>query len=146
VVWVYQSEIFPLRLRAKGTSISTVSNWVWNAVIAKIAPKLFPQKSDFVMHLVFFILFFIYPFPRNSMEIKHNASFAYFSVKRLEAKQDNFWLKFLFGNQARFSVKSHYNNNPLLAVVRYASLCLRETQGQTNPGPKHAKLLRKDPP
>jgi sugar porter (SP) family MFS transporter len=29
VVWVYQSEIFPLRHRAKGTSAGTVSNWTW---------------------------------------------------------------------------------------------------------------------
>jgi len=40
VVWVYQSEIFPLRYRAKGTSASTVSNWVWNAVVSKIAPLI----------------------------------------------------------------------------------------------------------
>jgi len=40
VVWVYQSEIFPLRYRAKGTSAATVSNWVWNAVVSKIAPLI----------------------------------------------------------------------------------------------------------
>ncbi|KAJ1541884.1 hypothetical protein HK405_010351, partial [Cladochytrium tenue] len=37
-VWTYQSEIFPLRIRAKGTGLSTMSNWIWNAVIAYIHP------------------------------------------------------------------------------------------------------------
>ncbi|KAI9356517.1 hypothetical protein DFJ73DRAFT_822895 [Zopfochytrium polystomum] len=40
VVWTYQSEIFPLRIRAKGTGLSTMSNWIWNAVIAQIQPSL----------------------------------------------------------------------------------------------------------
>ncbi|KAJ3139416.1 hypothetical protein HK101_003643 [Irineochytrium annulatum] len=41
VVWTYQSEIFPLRIRAKGTGLSTMSNWLWNAVIALISPSIF---------------------------------------------------------------------------------------------------------
>ncbi|KAJ1561715.1 hypothetical protein HK405_003070 [Cladochytrium tenue] len=41
VVWSYQAEIFPLRLRAKGAGISTMSNWAWNAVIAFAWPKVF---------------------------------------------------------------------------------------------------------
>jgi len=45
VVWVYQSEIFPLRYRAKGTSAATVSNWVWNAVVSKIAPLILAKIS-----------------------------------------------------------------------------------------------------
>ncbi|PRP80965.1 hypothetical protein PROFUN_11079 [Planoprotostelium fungivorum] len=40
VVWVYQAEIFPFRYRAKATSISTVSNWVWNSIVSKSAPLL----------------------------------------------------------------------------------------------------------
>jgi len=35
-----QSEIFPMRYRAKGTSAATVSNWVWNAVVSKVAPLM----------------------------------------------------------------------------------------------------------
>jgi len=38
VVWVVQSEVLPLRVRSKGTGLGTVSNWVWNAIIAKVAP------------------------------------------------------------------------------------------------------------
>ncbi|KAJ3113918.1 hypothetical protein HDU96_002760 [Phlyctochytrium bullatum] len=38
VVWTYQSEIFPLRIRAKGTGLSTMSNWFWNFVIALFTP------------------------------------------------------------------------------------------------------------
>ncbi|KAJ3166185.1 hypothetical protein HK101_011976, partial [Irineochytrium annulatum] len=52
VVWTYQSEIFPLRIRAKGTGLSTMSNWIWNAVIAFIAPILLP------IFKIYFYLFF----------------------------------------------------------------------------------------
>ncbi|XP_055345584.1 uncharacterized protein LOC129593350 [Paramacrobiotus metropolitanus] len=38
IVWVYQSEIFPMRVRAKAASLCTMSNWIWNAVVAKLAP------------------------------------------------------------------------------------------------------------
>ncbi|KAI9353398.1 hypothetical protein DFJ73DRAFT_618551, partial [Zopfochytrium polystomum] len=43
VVWSYQAEIFPLRFRAKGVGISTMSNWAWNAVIAFAWPKIFAK-------------------------------------------------------------------------------------------------------
>ncbi|KAG9514771.1 general substrate transporter [Aureobasidium sp. EXF-12298] len=37
-VWVYPSEILPLRLRQKGSSISTATNWILNFVIVYITP------------------------------------------------------------------------------------------------------------
>ncbi|KAI9011523.1 general substrate transporter, partial [Gaertneriomyces semiglobifer] len=52
IVWVYQSEIFPLRLRGKGTGIGTMSNWGWNAVIAKVGP-IMVKNIDFYTYLVF---------------------------------------------------------------------------------------------
>lgn len=54
VVWVYQSEIFPLRVRAKGTAVSTMSNWGWNAVVGNTAPRLFqPKVLDFYTYLIY---------------------------------------------------------------------------------------------
>ncbi|KAJ3113204.1 hypothetical protein HDU96_003638 [Phlyctochytrium bullatum] len=41
VVWSYQAEIFPLRVRAKGTGIATMTNWTWNAIIAYAFPVVF---------------------------------------------------------------------------------------------------------
>jgi len=41
VVWSYQAEIFPLRVRAKGAGIATMSNWAWNFVIAFLWPIVF---------------------------------------------------------------------------------------------------------
>ncbi|KAH3663516.1 hypothetical protein OGAPHI_004917 [Ogataea philodendri] len=38
VPWVYGAEILPLQLRAKGTAISTSTNWISNFVIAMITP------------------------------------------------------------------------------------------------------------
>ncbi|KAJ1553188.1 hypothetical protein HK405_008684 [Cladochytrium tenue] len=45
-VWTYQSEIFPLRIRAKGTGLSTMSNWIWNAVIAQIHPMMLNKLAN----------------------------------------------------------------------------------------------------
>ncbi|KAI8592650.1 sugar transporter [Geranomyces variabilis] len=52
IVWVYQSEIFPLRVRAKGTGIGTMSNWANNAIIAKVGPKL-TDAIDFKVYAMF---------------------------------------------------------------------------------------------
>ncbi|KID99675.1 sugar transporter STL1, partial [Metarhizium majus ARSEF 297] len=37
-VWVYPSEILPLRLRQKGSSISTAANWIFNYMVVQITP------------------------------------------------------------------------------------------------------------
>ncbi|KAJ3386576.1 hypothetical protein HDU92_002388 [Lobulomyces angularis] len=51
-VWVYQSEIFPQRIRAKGTGITTFMNWTQNAVIAKISPLII-NSIDSYTFLIF---------------------------------------------------------------------------------------------
>jgi sugar porter (SP) family MFS transporter len=55
IAWVYQSEIFPLRVRGKGTGLATLSNWVNNAIIALIVPMiqtaLDPNQQQ--MYLIF---------------------------------------------------------------------------------------------
>ncbi|RKP08472.1 sugar transporter [Thamnocephalis sphaerospora] len=40
ICWVYPSEIFPLRIRAKAVSLATASNWLFNALIGLLAPLL----------------------------------------------------------------------------------------------------------
>jgi hypothetical protein len=37
VVWVYPSEILPLRLRQKGSALSTAVNWLTNYAIGKFS-------------------------------------------------------------------------------------------------------------
>ena len=37
-VWVYPSELLPLRLRQRGSAISTASNWIMNFLIVLITP------------------------------------------------------------------------------------------------------------
>lgn len=41
VSWIYQSEIFPLHLRARGTSVATMTNWACNVGIAQATPVAF---------------------------------------------------------------------------------------------------------
>jgi hypothetical protein len=38
VIWVYLSEIFPTRVRARGMGIGSSTHWLMNAVIALIFP------------------------------------------------------------------------------------------------------------
>ncbi|KAJ3095106.1 Plasma membrane low glucose sensor [Phlyctochytrium planicorne] len=41
VVWAYQAEIFPLRVRAKANGVCTMTNWAWNAAVAYAFPIVF---------------------------------------------------------------------------------------------------------
>jgi len=45
IAWVYQSEIFPLRVRARGTGIATMSNWFWNGVVGNTALRFFNKDA-----------------------------------------------------------------------------------------------------
>ncbi|KAJ7882280.1 general substrate transporter [Mycena leptocephala] len=38
VSWVYQSEIFPMRIRAVGTAVCTCANWACNVLISQVSP------------------------------------------------------------------------------------------------------------
>lgn len=43
VSWIYQSEIFPLHLRARGASVATMGNWATNVAIAQATPVAFER-------------------------------------------------------------------------------------------------------
>ncbi|KAI8801796.1 general substrate transporter, partial [Cladochytrium replicatum] len=58
VVWVYQSEIFPLRVRAKGTGLATMSNWAWNAFVANTFPRLFAAIDKYA-YLLYSVACFV---------------------------------------------------------------------------------------
>ena len=68
VVWVYISEVFPTRLRAKGQSLGGSSHWISNAIISLVFPLLASKSGSApffffaaMMVLDFFIVFFYYP-------------------------------------------------------------------------------------
>ncbi|OQR97951.1 Major Facilitator Superfamily (MFS) [Thraustotheca clavata] len=44
ICWIYPAEIFPLRVRAKAVSVSTMTNWTIGAIMIGI-PKLFPYLN-----------------------------------------------------------------------------------------------------
>ncbi|KAJ3135210.1 High-affinity glucose transporter rgt2, partial [Irineochytrium annulatum] len=46
VVWSYQAEIFPLRVRAKATGIATMTNWAANAIIGYAFPLVFQALNQ----------------------------------------------------------------------------------------------------
>ena len=52
VVWVYISEVFPNRLRAKGQSLGSSSHWISNAIISAVFPLL--AKSSGAVPFFFF--------------------------------------------------------------------------------------------
>ncbi|QRV72672.1 Sugar (and other) transporter [Ceratobasidium sp. AG-Ba] len=68
VSWVYQSEIFPMRVRAMGTSVSTMANWAVNVMISQVSP-IGLHRLGWKFYLVFictnimnaFIVIFFFP-------------------------------------------------------------------------------------
>jgi len=52
VPWVYQAEVFPLRVRVKGSAVGTVSNFLNNWIIGFIGPLLM-EKLDTATFLIF---------------------------------------------------------------------------------------------
>jgi len=68
VTWVYISEIFPNRVRARGQSLGSMSHWVMNAVISWFFPVLtaWSKPTPFfffsvMMAVLFVIAFFVLP-------------------------------------------------------------------------------------
>jgi sugar porter (SP) family MFS transporter len=68
VIWVYLSEVFPNRVRAKGQSLGSFAHWVMNAAISFSFPSLAAKSGGYpfvffslMMVLQFFVVLFVYP-------------------------------------------------------------------------------------
>jgi sugar porter (SP) family MFS transporter len=68
VIWVYLSEIFPNRVRAKGQSLGSSTHWVMNALVSGVFPVLATRSagSPFLFFcgmviLQFFVVLFFFP-------------------------------------------------------------------------------------
>jgi sugar porter (SP) family MFS transporter len=68
VIWVYLSEVFPNRVRAKGQSLGSFSHWFMNALISGIFPLMAASSGgapfaffSAMMVLQFFVVLFFYP-------------------------------------------------------------------------------------
>jgi hypothetical protein len=53
ISWVYPAEIFPMEIRAKGNSFSTLTNWCLNLLFAQTAPIAL-EKMGFKFFYFFF--------------------------------------------------------------------------------------------
>jgi sugar porter (SP) family MFS transporter len=68
VIWVYLSEVFPNRVRAKGQSLGSSTHWFMNALISGTFPLLAAASGSVpfvffsaMMLLQFFVVLFTYP-------------------------------------------------------------------------------------
>jgi sugar porter (SP) family MFS transporter len=68
VVWVYISEVFPNRVRAKGQGLGSSSHWISNAIISLVFPIMAGTSGAYpfiffaaMMALDFFLVLFFYP-------------------------------------------------------------------------------------
>jgi MFS transporter, SP family, arabinose:H+ symporter len=68
VIWVYISEIFPTRVRAKGQSLGSSAHWVMNALISGVFPLMATSSGAYpfvffssMMVLQFFVVLYLYP-------------------------------------------------------------------------------------
>ena len=62
IAWVIPAEIFPLRSRAKGMSISTSANWMCNFIIGLIVPIMLESITygTYIFFAVFLVLSFFF--------------------------------------------------------------------------------------
>lgn len=72
ISWVYPAEIFPVQIRAKGNSISAVTNWCIGLIVAQVSPLAFDQVgynyfyAYFVFNMVAVLCyFFFFPETKN---------------------------------------------------------------------------------
>jgi len=68
VIWVYLSEVFPNRVRAKGQSLGSFSHWIMNALISWTFPLMATSSGGYpfaffsaMMVVQFFVVLFFYP-------------------------------------------------------------------------------------
>jgi sugar porter (SP) family MFS transporter len=68
VIWVFISEVFPNRVRAKGQSLGSFSHWTMNALISWTFPLMAASSGGYpfvffsaMMALQFFVVLFLYP-------------------------------------------------------------------------------------
>jgi MFS transporter, SP family, arabinose:H+ symporter len=68
VIWVYISEVFPNRVRAKGQSLGSLSHWLANALISGLFPLMAAKSGGvpfvffaLMMVVQFLVVLFIYP-------------------------------------------------------------------------------------
>jgi MFS transporter, SP family, arabinose:H+ symporter len=68
VIWVYLSEVFPTRVRAKGQSLGSFTHWIMNALISGIFPVLAAKSGGVpfvffavMMVIQFFVVWAVYP-------------------------------------------------------------------------------------
>ena len=68
VIWVYISEIFPNRVRAKGQSLGSFSHWAMNAIVSAAFPLVASAWGALpffffagMMTLQFFVVLFLFP-------------------------------------------------------------------------------------
>src|SRR3989440_3371571 len=68
VIWVYISEVFPNRVRAKGQALGSSSHWIMNAIIAYTFPQLAKSSGAYpfvlfsaMMVIQFFVVLPFYP-------------------------------------------------------------------------------------
>ncbi len=68
VIWVYLSEVFPTRVRAKGQSLGSFTHWIMNAMISGVFPVLAARSGGVpfvffavMMAIQFFVVLAFYP-------------------------------------------------------------------------------------
>jgi sugar porter (SP) family MFS transporter len=68
VIWVYLSEVFPTRVRAKGQSLGSFTHWIMNAMIAFLFPQVAARSGGIpfvffavMMVVQFFVVLAVYP-------------------------------------------------------------------------------------
>ena len=108
--WLYPTEVLPTSQRAKGVSLTTASNFMFNFLIAQFSPmlrdrlnfKLFVLFAGFCFGMVIFVYFFIPESRGRSLEELGNA-FGTSDVAANDDKNESLLRQEIGNEQQRFN-------------------------------------------
>ncbi|KAL3420566.1 hexose carrier [Phlyctema vagabunda] len=109
-VWVYPSEILPLRLRQRGSSVSTACNWIFNYLIVQITP-ISIDNIGYQTYIIFAVLNALWV-PIIYLFFPETKGLELEDVDRLFAKDDDA-RGALSSTTAMGVTASHYTSNSL---------------------------------
>jgi len=89
IAWIYCTEIFPLTMRAKATSLTTAANWVTNCAISFLIPIIFGRiyYRTFIIFAILCgimigIVYFFYPETKNRHLEENNSNRIFVSQRK----------------------------------------------------------------
>lgn len=149
MTWLYPPEIMPIRIRAKGTALSTCTNWLMNFTVVMISPPAFDNLKNhtFTMfgafNFIFMpIVYMFYPETKRRGLEEMDLFFA-------DAHQEGFWKPGRFMTTAAYLsiTRPYLSSEELDAIIsKREDMEAAPQSGPENPEVPEPKEMPVDPP